>query len=252
MDQTTAIIIDDVAESRDLLKKTLREFSCKCIGETEFGKKAINLIRERTADIVFLDLELPDYPGIEVLRDIERAKLHDNVWIVSGKPKSENLSSIQELGARGYIQKPFKPTDIQKALENFHAKKGREFILSALIVDDDEDIRKILRKHLFSTGYFCDTKDVASAREAISYLQNTQISDITFIDIEMPEINGIQLLKFIVEKNIPTYPVVISAHSNFENVKKAIEAGSKGFLVKPLELAKIEEIIEGYLKVRNK
>ena len=70
----------------------------------------------------------------------------------------------------------------------------------------------------------------------------------TFLDsdIEMPDGNGLEVLKHIKDNNIPTFTVMVSAHGTFENVKIAMDAGADGFVVKPYSEKKIEQVIKKY------
>jgi response regulator of citrate/malate metabolism len=69
-----------------------------------------------------------------------------------------------------------------------------------------------------------------------------------FVDIEMPGINGFETLKAILQDSPDQYIVMISAHSTLENVKKAIEYGARGFIVKPYTGAKVRDILEKYTR----
>lgn len=251
MEKTTAVIIDDVAESRDLLKKTLRNFNCICVKESSSGRGAVQIVRDYKPDFVFLDIHMPKYPGLDVLRDLQHEDIHANVWIVSGEPKHTYITQAQSLNVSGFIEKPFKSVEIKRILDKFHSKAESRFELTALVVDDDETMRKLLRKYLFSTGKFLETEEAMCAEDVISRFEEKKFTDISFIDIEMSAISGLELLKYIKANKIPTYPIIISAHSNFENVKEAINEGSKAFLVKPFDMDKIQEVIEGYLESKK-
>ena len=253
MNKTTAIIIDDVAESRDLLKKTLRNFNCICVKESNTGRGSVKLIRDFKPDFVFLDLHMPNHSGLDVLKDLKHENIFANVWIVSGEAKEKHKQELRTLNTRGFIHKPFKSNQIGHIIEEYHANFEYNHKLTALVVDDDESLRKLLRHNLFATGKFIETEEVSSAEDAIRRFENKIFNDITFIDIEMEKMNGIQLLQYIKENAIPTYPIIISAHSNFENVKQAIEFGSKAFIVKPFSMEKLHEIVETYLssKIRK-
>lgn len=251
MEKTTAVIFDDVAESRDLLKKTLRNFNCICIKESSSGRGAVQIIRDCRPDFVFLDIHMPKYSGLDVLRDLKNAEISTNVWIVSGEPKHKYVNEALSLNAKGYIQKPFKSVELKRILEQHHNKTDRRLDLTALVVDDDESMRKLLKKYIYSTGKFLETEEATCAEDAISRFEKKKFTDISFIDIEMSAISGLELLKYIKANKIPTYPIIISAHSNFENVKEAIDEGSKAFLVKPFDMDKIQEVIEGYIESKK-
>ena len=73
-----------------------------------------------------------------------------------------------------------------------------------------------------------------------------------FLDIEMPEKDGIQVLKEILGTKSNAYVVMITSHSTEENVHKALELGAKGFIVKPYRFNKLISIIQTYTKKMRK
>lgn len=117
---------------------------------------------------------------------------------------------------------------------------------SALLVDDDGHARTLLASILRELG--CTSViAAASGEEAIAKLKGKRI-DILFLDIEMPDMNGFSTLEKVLEHSPKQYVIMISAHSTLDNVKKAIELGARGFIVKPYTGAKVRDLLEKHTK----
>ena len=113
--------------------------------------------------------------------------------------------------------------------------------LNVLFVDDDETIREQIN-NLFPI-FFKSTDIAKNGEEALEYLKKNEY-DIIFSDIEMPKINGLELLKKIKSVNPSQKFILITAYSRCDYIYKAIQSGTDGFLVKPLELEKFLSLLK--------
>lgn len=121
---------------------------------------------------------------------------------------------------------------------------------TVLIADDATDTLMVLQKTLEQ----CDCNVVATAEDgekAIELLEQHN-PDLVFLDIEMPNKNGLEVMDAIKERNISVYPIIVSGHSSKENLTAAIKRGAQGFIVKPHSKEKIQEIISSYLMANKK
>jgi two-component system chemotaxis response regulator CheY len=125
-----------------------------------------------------------------------------------------------------------------------------EYTPSVIIADDAPDVCMVLQKSLEK----CNCQVLATANngdDAIEQLEKYK-PDIIFLDIEMPNKNGFEVLDIIKEKNIPVCSIMLSAHSSKENLIKSVKKGALGFIVKPHSQDKIEKVIQSYRKSRKK
>jgi DNA-binding NtrC family response regulator len=111
-----------------------------------------------------------------------------------------------------------------------------------LIIDDETDISQTVEEILNDEGYECLTaKDGQTAREAVK----KQTPDLILLDIWMPDIDGISLLKEWKEGGLITAPVIMmSGHGTIETAVEATRLGAYDFLEKPLSLAKLLLTVE--------
>ncbi len=115
-----------------------------------------------------------------------------------------------------------------------------------LVVDDEADIRGLLSEILAEEGYEIEVAaDAASARRAAA----RQEPDLVLLDIWMPDMDGITLLREWNEKNSLRCPVVmLSGHGTVETAVEATRLGAFDFVEKPLSIAKLLRTAERALE----
>ena len=105
-----------------------------------------------------------------------------------------------------------------------------------LVIDDERSIRNTLQDILGFEGHTVDL-----AENGISGLELIKSNDydIVLCDIKMPEMDGIEVLKKIIEIKPETMVVMISGHGNIDTAVEAIKNGAFDFIVKPLDLNRL-------------
>uniref|UniRef100_A0A486XJU4 Chemotaxis regulator - transmits chemoreceptor signals to flagelllar motor components CheY n=1 Tax=Rheinheimera sp. BAL341 TaxID=1708203 RepID=A0A486XJU4_9GAMM len=119
---------------------------------------------------------------------------------------------------------------------------------SVLIIDDAYTVREYLRQTLMHLG-ISNIHEAADGKRGMQVFGEKQ-HDLVFLDIELPDINGQQLLKQIKTQADKTHVVMVTAHSSVENVRNSIAAGASGFIAKPFSPLKIKNIVDRCLAAR--
>ncbi len=114
-----------------------------------------------------------------------------------------------------------------------------------LIVDDEEDLRTLLGHVLSNAGY--EIREVSDGKQAIAALQEHKY-DLALLDIQMPTVNGIQVLKFINDHCPHTKAIMLTGYADLKHAMEAKEFGAKEFIGKPYKLEDILATIERLLK----
>ena len=114
-------------------------------------------------------------------------------------------------------------------------------MLQCVIIDDEPLAREILEEYLQKSG-ITGTVQFSNARDAHAYLQ-THEPDVLFLDIEMPEMNGIDFLK-----SLPQPPVTVFTTAYRDYAFEGYELGVIDFLLKPISHARFLHALE---KVRD-
>ncbi len=113
--------------------------------------------------------------------------------------------------------------------------------LSILVVDDEENIRYLLQDILEDEGYYVKTADsITTAKDRL----NEEDFDIVFLDVWLPDGEGIDLIPYIKKLNPVTKIIMISGHANIPIAVKAIKEGAFDFLEKPISTETIFAVIE--------
>jgi DNA-binding NtrC family response regulator len=113
-----------------------------------------------------------------------------------------------------------------------------------LIVDDEDHLRASLSFILQKESYQVET--AANAEDALDFLRLHEY-DLMFLDLNLPGMNGIDLL-VEVHKQIPHMPVLIlTAHAALESAIQAVRLGARDYLIKPVEpvliVSRVAEIL---------
>ena len=125
-------------------------------------------------------------------------------------------------------------------------RKNRED-LHLLFVEDDEPTRQLLQVATHSVQSKCKVHLASTGKEGIQK-HFEFMPDITFLDIQLPDSTGLDMLKFIQQKDPEAYVVMLSANATSTNVQKALQQGAKGFIAKPFTKKKLQEVLEKHAR----
>lgn len=111
------LIVDDVGTVRNFLHQTLIHFGLNNIDEASTAQTCVEHIKKKQYDVIFLDIELPDGDGKELIKEINAISPDANVVMVSAHSTVENVKDAIERGAKGFVVKPFSPKKIAGILK---------------------------------------------------------------------------------------------------------------------------------------
>ena len=116
---------------------------------------------------------------------------------------------------------------------------------SILIVDDEEDVREVIKLHLEQEGYD-NLLEAENGEEAIKILRsedNMIQVGLILCDIRMPKVNGVEAIDFF-KKEAPGIPVVVvTGYPDAELAAYLMKKGVKDYLVKPVEKQKLIDTV---------
>ena len=114
-----------------------------------------------------------------------------------------------------------------------------------LIVDDDENIRKVLVAILEDKGY--GTEAVGTAREAIKK-SDKKFYNLALIDIRLPDMEGIDLLRKIKDTTPRMRKIIITGYPTLQNAMDAVNRGADAYVTKPFDVERVLSTISEQLK----
>ena len=114
-----------------------------------------------------------------------------------------------------------------------------------LIVDDDENIRKVLTAILEDEGYTVESVDIA--RKAIERTRR-KFYNLALIDIRLPDMEGIELLTKMRDTKPKMRKIIIIGYPALENAVEAVNRGADAYILKPFDMEKVLKTIEEELR----
>jgi PAS domain S-box-containing protein len=195
------LVIDDDLDSRTLLTHAIEDFGCQAIVANS-GEQGLRMAREFRPHLVTVDLMMPELDGWQVIRGLKADPVLSNtpvvvVSIVAG----ENRGRI--LGVVDVLQKPVTRPELVEVLRRCLASSNPK----VLIVDDEEDSRRLLAAYLEEEH--CELRTAANGREALETLE-TFPPDLILLDLMMPVMDGMTFLNQLrLTPRFQLLPVVI-------------------------------------------
>ena len=114
-----------------------------------------------------------------------------------------------------------------------------------LVVDDAAFMRMMIRDILSKEGY--EIHEAVNGRDAVEKYDEVQ-PDLVTMDITMPEMNGLEALKKIRDRDSAARVLIVSAMGQQKMIVEALESGALDFLVKPFQPTKVLETVKKCLQ----
>ena len=117
-----------------------------------------------------------------------------------------------------------------------------------LVIDDDENIRKIMELTLKAKGYVVDT--AGSGREAIEK-SNANFYNLALVDIRLPDMEGTALLSALKETTPKMVKIIVTGYPSLKNAVEAVNKGADGYIIKPFDTDKLLTLVQQHLKKQS-
>lgn len=258
----TAMIVDDNATNLRVLELHLRSFGMSSI-QARTAEEALKMLSTGSRpDIVILDMHMPGTDGIELARQIRSLPQGRSVPLAlfsSLHVSRSQLCSMEGAGEfSGFLIKPIKPSALLEVIgsalrselntieptraaeaSRLEPSLAAEISLRILVVDDHPTNRKFCAAALRKLGF--EPVLAASGEEAVE-LAGQSIFDVVLMDIEMPDMDGleatskIRALRSVVDS---PYVVALTANAIAGDREKYLSAGMDDYVSKPIEIAEL-------------
>jgi len=114
-----------------------------------------------------------------------------------------------------------------------------------LVIDDDENIRKVLATILEDEGYIVETAE--TAKKSIEKSEKA-FYNLALIDIRLPDMEGIELLSKLRNTKPKMRKIIVTGYPTLQNAISAVNKGADAYIMKPFEVEKMLQIIKEQLK----
>ena len=204
------------------------------------GLEAIERVKKRPFDMIFMDIKMPLMDGVETYRRIKKIRPGAVVMMMTAYAVEDLVQQALEEGAYGIV---YKPLDIEKVVSTIEeAAEAKEGAL-VMVVDDDPGTCTTLKNILIKKGYEVGVAN--TGEEAIAMAQE-RAYDIIFIDMKLPTINGLETYLAIRQSNPEVVAIVMTAHRQemSDLVEEALHSSAYTCLYKPLEMAELVKLVD--------
>jgi signal transduction histidine kinase/DNA-binding response OmpR family regulator len=184
------LCVDDDPDTLDLLGRVLRRqgFRVALAGN---GRDALKIAREHQPAVITLDVMMPEMDGWTLLQRLREDPLLRDVPAVMVSMVDHNQAEALSLGAADYLVKPVEPDTFLRVMRRY-LNTGQPGLV--LVVDDEEDMRDLLRRLLVGEGWEVET--APNSRAALDRLGEVQ-PDLVVLDLMMPEMDGFAFVETV-------------------------------------------------------
>ncbi|MGL5794495.1 MAG: hybrid sensor histidine kinase/response regulator, partial [Waterburya sp.] len=274
------LVVDDSITVRELLSMSFNKLGYR-VEQARDGQEAWDKLRGGLAcDMIFSDIEMPRMNGLELLSNLHKdSKLKSiPVAMLTSRGADKHKQIASDLGAKAYLTKPYTEKDLmdvaQHLIEINRANKEAESITVnvkriknrqsetavsnaplVLIIDDSVTVRELLSMTFKKAGY--RVEQARDGQEAWEKLSDGLECDIAFCDIEMPRLNGLELLSQLQkDEKLASMPIAMLTSRGAQKMRNiAASRGANGYFVKPYvedELLKAaERMIKGEILINS-
>ncbi len=214
----SVLVVDDDESTRRLLRFELEPYGLTVL-EASDGREALEVARARSPDAILLDVVMPRLDGWGTLRELKSSPATRSIPVIVHSV-IDNRAFGFGLGAVDHLVKPVSGEALREAL----GRAGLTGEARLLVVDDDADVRSLLRDELSSAGYRVET--APGGAEALAALERQRPSAVV-LDLLMPEPDGFEVLyRMREDPGLRSVPVVVLTGKELSSSEETRLAGS--------------------------
>jgi PAS domain S-box-containing protein len=262
------LVVDDNETNRRLLEETLKRWGADPTLVAN-GQAALDAIASaegaaNSFSMILLDHQMPGMDGFAVAENIRQQPelISTTIMMLSSGGQRGDASRCHKLGISAYLYKPFKQSELLEAiliaLGNWpgeaarpplitrHALRERRPALSVLVAEDNLVNQRLAVRLLEKRGHWVVV--ATNGQKTLAALEK-QSFDVVLMDVQMPELDGVQTTAAIREKEKTTGKhlrvIAMTAHAMEGDREKCLAAGMDGYIPKPIHASAMFAAIEG-------
>lgn len=243
--ETRVLVVDDDISFAESLTDILTEKGYIAVAANS-GDEALEKIKERSFDVVLMDVKMPVMDGMQTFKEIKKLRSSATVIMMTAYSMDDLVHDALKEGAYGVLRKPL---DIEQVIRRIEISKAGGSL--TMIVDDDPNIRTSLKDILEEKGYVVTmAKD---GKEAID-IAKERPEDIAIIDMQLPFLNGLETFLELKKIHPELHAIIITAYKEEmkDLVEQALASGAYACIYKPFDPQKIVEMVEEIVKKKKK
>lgn len=251
------LIIDDEKIFLELLESYFEALGYE-VTTSLSGQHILKLLFGQSFDVVLVDVWMADKSGVEVLKEIKKVNPKLPVVLMTGYTASSLKASLEGLDVAGFVTKPFKLSELGELIERVISGEADNVSgvsvhesspslekekYSILIAEDDDLYRDSLVEMFKDHGIAALA--ASDGESALKLYQENKEVNVLILDINMPKLNGIELLQKIRIENDKVTAIFVTGSSNSELHTRLVEdRGAYAVYQKPLSYKHFLRFVE--------
>jgi two-component system chemotaxis response regulator CheY len=122
----SVLLVDDDDLMRAYLRIMVRDAGVNLVQEASTAAKALEILKVKPIDLVFLDINLPDEDGVEFIRTIKHHQASSQIIMVSSEATKDRVVQAMSTGAKDFIAKPFNASIVEAKIRLLIAEAGKD------------------------------------------------------------------------------------------------------------------------------
>ena len=252
------LVVDDSITVRELLSMSFNKLGYR-VEQARDGQEAWDKLQGGlVCDMIFSDIEMPRMNGLELLSNLHKDEKLKSIPVamLTSRGADKHKQIANDLGAKAYLTKPYTEKELmdvaQHLIEINRANKEAESVIVnvkriknrnaeaeaqntplVLIIDDSVTVRELLSMSFKKAGY--RVEQARDGQEAWEKLNDGLECDLAFCDIEMPRLNGLELLSQLQkDEKLSQLPIAMLTSRGAQKMRNiAASRGANGYFVKP-------------------
>jgi signal transduction histidine kinase/CheY-like chemotaxis protein len=270
-----ALIVDDNHTSLDILMRTLESADVRVVA-LEKGEEVIPTLKAALEakdpfDLCISDIEMSGMSGYDVARQIRdpQYQLQDIPMIALSSSVRRDAKRCEAAGFDGFLSKPLRKEKLFQLIEKiigerqgevkkdeavrpkimtqYTVRENMKHSVRILLAEDNPVNQKLAKMMLAKAGYQVVVAN--NGKEAVEkYTKSPKDFDLIFMDVQMPEMDGLEATQAIREKGSNGIPIVaMTAHAMKGDREKCLEAGMDDYITKPIKRELVFDILEKWV-----
>ncbi len=261
------LIIDDNLSNCEILTLQTQAWKMLPVATQQANQAVEWLKQEKSFDVIILDWQMSDMDGLvlaEAIRELPSCQKVPLIILSSSGIPAQDIAP--KINLAGVIMKPIKQSQLYDKLNHIFSLESQNITpkftdysttndaknniensaLRILLAEDNVVNQKVALLTLKSLGYGADI--VANGLEVIEALQR-QPYDLIFMDVQMPEMDGLEATRWICQ-NLPEsqrpYIIAMTANAMQDDRQICLDAGMNHYLAKPIKSQELKAVLQQY------
>ncbi len=255
------LVVDDNATNREIVSRHARAWGMEPVAVAGATEALALITAGESFDVALLDMLMPDMDGVALAREIRRHRGERDLplLLLTSLGRTSQARDADEFSAQ--LAKPLKASQLYNALLRVLGEQGQEeprlattgidagdgatavSSLRILLAEDNAVNQKVALRLLERLGYGADV--ASNGLEALEALER-QPYDVVLMDVQMPELDGLDASRRICERWPPeTRPRIIAMTANAmaEDREACLAAGMDDYVAKPIRPQELEDAL---------